>query len=199
MPVIASMTMVAVVAIQSFQESSGRLTGVPPLPENPFETLVVLSYSSLTEEIGFRVFPIGIFLFAYLLLFGRKHVSLFAWSQRLRLLAMSFLFPDRAKKLVGVKTVSDFGVIGGISVAEWVMVTSTGVVFGLAHYVYAGRWRLGRSVLLLLVRCLHLPTCFTAFRLQYFYIGSLTTISPPLSLLRSYGQVYFPPIVWSGL
>lgn len=144
MPVIASMTMVAVVAIQSFQESSGIPTGVPPLPENPFETLVVLSYSSLTEEIGFRVFPIGIFLFAYLLLFGTKHVSLFAWSQRLRLLAMSFLFPDRAKKLVGVKTVSDFGVIGGISVAEWVMVTSTGVVFGLAHYVYAGGWEIGK-------------------------------------------------------
>jgi len=144
MPVIASTTMIAVVAIQSIQESSGIPTGVPPLPENPFETLLVSSYSPLTEEIGFRVSPIGIFLFAYLLLFGRKRVSLFARGQRLRLFIMSFLFPDRAKKLAGVKTVSDFGVISGISMAEWVMVTSTGVVFGLAHYVYGGGWEVGK-------------------------------------------------------
>lgn len=134
-PVIASMTMMAVVAIQSIQESSGIPTGAPPLPENRFEILFVLSYSPLTEEIGLRVAPIGIFLFAYLLLIRRKRASLFNWGKTLRLFVTSFVFPDRAKKLTGVKTVSDFGVIGGICIAEWVMVTSTGLVFGLAHYL----------------------------------------------------------------
>jgi hypothetical protein len=46
--------------------------------------------------------------------------------------------------MVGVKTVSDFGVRGGISLGEWSMIFFTSIVFGLAHYLSGGGWGIGK-------------------------------------------------------
>lgn len=144
MPIIASMTWTAVIIIQSLQERSGIPTGEPSWPKNPLETFFLVSYSPLVEEIGFRFSMIGVFLIVYLFSVGRKRVAMFSWSQRLKLFVLALLFPDKAKSLVGVKTVSDFGVREGISLGEWLMITLTAVVFGLAHYVYGGGWQVGK-------------------------------------------------------
>jgi len=138
------MMLVAVIAIQSFQEAGGIPTGEPPLPENSFEAFFVVSYAALAEEIGFRVTPIGAFLIIYLFWVGRKNAVTLSLGQRLKLFFMAPLFPDEAKRMVGVRTVGDFGVRGGINLGEWVMVFFTSIVFGLAHYLPGGGWEVGK-------------------------------------------------------
>ncbi len=145
LPVVASMTLVAVIGIQSIQETSGIPTGEPSLPENPFQAFFHLSYAALVEEIGFRISPIGVFLIVYLLVVGRRQLAAFSWVQRLKLSVLALLIPDTAKKrLTGVKSVADSGVIGGISVGEWVMVILTAAIFGVAHYIYGEGWQIGK-------------------------------------------------------
>jgi hypothetical protein len=141
-PIISSMVLIAVIVIHSLQEASGVPTGEPSLPENPFRVFFLLSWSSLFEEIGFRVIPIGAFLIIYLFWVGKKNALTLSWRQRLKLFFTAPLIPDEAKKIVGVKTVGDFGVRGGISLGEWIMVFFTTIVFGLAHYL-AG-WGIGK-------------------------------------------------------
>ncbi len=145
MPIIASMLLTAVIAIHSFQEGHGFPTGEIPLPSNRFRALFELSYAAVIEEIGFRVTPIGAFLIIYLFWLGSKNSVTLSLKQRLKLFFTAPLFPDEAKKMVGVKTVKDFGVRGGISLGEWVMVFSTGIIFGLAHYLSGGGWEIGKA------------------------------------------------------
>jgi len=144
MPLVTSMMLTAVVAIHSFQESQGVPTGGISLPKNPFEALFELSYAALIEEIGFRVTPIGAFLIIYLFWVGRKNPTTLSLGKRLSLFLTAPLYPDKAKKMVGVKTVSDFGVRGGISLGEWSMIFFTSTIFGLAHYLSGGGWGVGK-------------------------------------------------------
>jgi hypothetical protein len=142
MPIITSMMLITVIVIQSLQEWGGVPTGESPLPENPFRAFFLLSWASLFEEVGFRVIPIGAFLIIYLFWAGRKNAVPLSWGQRLKLFFMAPLFPDEAKKMVSVRTVGDFGVRGGISLGEWIMIFFTAIVFGLAHYL--GGWEIGK-------------------------------------------------------
>jgi len=144
MPVITSMLLVAVTAITRVQETHGVPTGEAPLPGDPFEAFFVVTYASLFEEIGFRVSPIGAFLIVYLFWGGRNSALMWSWGQRLKFFFLSLIYPDGAKEMVGAKTVSDFGVIGGISLGEWGMVIFTSVAFGLAHYLFGGGWEVGK-------------------------------------------------------
>ncbi len=143
MPIISSMTLMAVIFIQSLQEASGLPTGEPSLPENPFRVLFLLSWSSLFEEVGFRLIPIGAFLILYLFWVGRKNAVTLTWGQRLKLFLVTPLFPDEAKKMVGARRVRALGVRGGISFPEWLIVFSTSIVFGLAHFL-GGSWDVGK-------------------------------------------------------
>jgi len=144
MPIITSMMLTAVIAIHSFQEAQGVPTGDIPLPPNRFKAFFELSYAALIEEIGFRVTPIGAFLIIYLFWVGRKNAVTLSLGQRLKLFLTAPLYPEKAKKMVGAKTVGDFGVRGGISLGEWVMVFFTSIVFGLAHYLSGGGWEIGK-------------------------------------------------------
>ena len=144
MPIITSMMLTAVIAIHSFQEAHGVPTGDIPLPSNRFEALFELSYAALIEEIGFRVTPIGAFLIVYLFWVGRKNAVTLSLGQRLKMFFTAPLYPEKAKKMVGVRAVSDFGVRGGISLGEWVMVLFTSIIFGLAHYLPGGGWDVGK-------------------------------------------------------
>jgi hypothetical protein len=145
MPVITSMLLTAVIAIHSFQEAHGVPTGDIPLPSNSFEALFELAYAALIEEIGFRVTPIGAYLVIYLFWVGSKNAVKLSLGHRLKLLFAASLVPDEAKKMVGAKTVSDYGVRGGMSLGEWTMVFFTSIVFGLAHYLSGGGWEIGKA------------------------------------------------------
>jgi len=142
MPVITSMVLTAVIFIVNFQEAHGVPTGEAPLPEDRFVALFDLSYHSLFEEIGFRVTTIGVFMIAYLLWVGGK-ASKMSWGQRLKISFLALLYPEKGKKLVGLRTVGDSGVRGGISSAEWMIVVLTSAIFGLAHYL-GGGWEVGK-------------------------------------------------------
>ncbi len=143
MPIITSMTLIAVIAIQSFQEVGGIPTGTPPLQGEPFLDFFELSYAAVAEEIGFRIVPIGTFVVAYLFWTGKK-VRTFSFKQKLRLLLVAPFFPDGAKKMVEVKTVDEYGVLGGISLGEWGIVLFTSIIFGLAHIIPGGSWEIGK-------------------------------------------------------
>jgi len=149
MPVVASTLLFAVSLIIAVQDLGGVPTGGLPAPQTDVEAFSLylnLTYAPLTEEIGFRIFPIGIFLAAHLLVsqaeLGTTSQSFF---QRLKLLLFSFLYPDKAKRMVeGVKNVAANGVLDGISKSEWIMLLFTSLVFGAAHIVSGAGWEFGK-------------------------------------------------------
>jgi hypothetical protein len=143
MPIINCMTLIAVVAINSLQEAGGIPTGTSPIQGEPFIDFFDLSYSAVIEEIGFRLAPIGAFLIIYLSLTKKKDVK-FSLKQKIRLFFMSFLFPDKSKRMAGKKTVSEYGVRGGISLGEWGIVVFTSLVFGFAHFNPGVSWEVGK-------------------------------------------------------
>ena len=144
MPVITSMLLVAITVITVFQEAHGVPTGEAPLPGDPFEAFFLVTYASFFEEIGFRVSPMGAFLIVYSFWVGRNWVSMWPRGRCLKLFFLSLIYPEGAKKMAGMKTVSDFGVIRGISLGEWTVVIFTSVAFGLAHYYFGGGWEVGK-------------------------------------------------------
>ena len=143
MPIINSMTLIVVVAINSLQEVGGIPTGTPPLPGLPFLDFFELSYSAVVEEVGFRFIPIGAFLIMYLFI-TKKKAATFSLRQKMKLFFTAILFPDRAKRMVGAKTVDEYGVRGGISLGEWGIVIFTSIVFGLAHFNPGVSWEIGK-------------------------------------------------------
>jgi hypothetical protein len=143
LPIINSMTLIAVMAINSIQEAGGIPTGTPPIQGEAFIDFFELSYSAVVEEIGFRLIPIGAFLIIYLLITKKKEVTL-SLKQKIKLSFTALLFPDKAKRMADAKTVSEYGVRGGISLGEWGMVIFTSIVFGLAHFNPGVSWEVGK-------------------------------------------------------
>ena len=84
---------------ESIQEASGIPTGTPPIDNNPFIDFVDLSYAAVSEEFGFRLIPIGTFLIIYFILTRKTEIS-FPFRQKLKLFFTSFLFPDKAKRII---------------------------------------------------------------------------------------------------
>ena len=139
--IINSMTLIAVIMIQNFQEAGGIPTGTAPLPGDPFLDLLDLSYAAIVEEIGFRFLPIGVFLFVYLIIIRRRMPQ--SLKQKLKIFFTSILFPDRAKGMFNIKNVEKHG-IKGISLGEWGLLILTSIIFGLAHFNPGISWELGK-------------------------------------------------------
>lgn len=143
MPILNSMTLLAVIALHSFQEAGGIPTGTSPLPGEPFLDFFELSYSAVIEEVGFRLIPIGAFLIIYLFITKKKTMT-FSLSQKIKFFFAAILFPDSAKRIVGAKTVNEYGVRDGISLGEWGVVIFTSLVFGLSHFNPGVSWEIGK-------------------------------------------------------
>lgn len=143
MPIINSMTLIVLVAINMLQEAEGIPIGTPPLPGEPFLDFFQLSYSVVIEEVGFRLIPIGAFLIIYLFI-TKKKIATFSLRQKIKLFFTAILIPDRSKRIVGAKTVNEYGVKGGISLGEWGIVIYTSIVFGLAHFDPGTSWEIGK-------------------------------------------------------
>ncbi len=143
MPIITSMLLTAVLVIISLQSSVGLPTEPPSVEESPLIQFFGFSYAVLIEEIGFRISPIGLFLIFRVFEARLRNGIMLSGKERLKLFFTTLIYPDRAKKTVGMKTVSDFGIRGGISRGEWTMVFLTAFVWGLAHYLVGG-WTVGK-------------------------------------------------------
>jgi len=144
MPIISSMLLVSFILIDFFQEEvAGVPTGGIPTEQNPFLTFFRLTYAPFVEELSFRVSSIGFLLILYLFVVGREQLAKLSTGQVLKLMILTLLYPDKAKRWLGVKTVSDYG-IRAISIFEWITIIITSVVFGAVHYLYGGGWGPGK-------------------------------------------------------
>jgi len=54
------------------------------------------------------------------------------------------LYPDGAKKAVGLPNVTEHGIWRGISVGEWVMIIVTSALYGYAHVMSGIGWQVGK-------------------------------------------------------
>jgi len=148
MPIIASMLYAAVFLIIDFQDFFGIPTGAIPTPKTDieyFDLYLNLIYASIIEEVGFRITPIGTFLVASLLLIqSRRSEATVSFRQRLKLFLASFLYPDKAKRMAGVKNVATNGIRDGISRGEWTILLLTSLTFGAAHLVAGIGWEAGK-------------------------------------------------------
>jgi len=148
MPIIASMLFSAVFLIIDVQDMFRIPTGAIPEPKTDlefFDLYLNLSYVSVVEEIGFRLAPIGTFLFAYLFLVKSVERTIAMPSrQRFKLFLFSFFYPEGAKQMVGEKSVAVNGIFHGISRGEWIMLLITSITFGASHVVSGIGWEIGK-------------------------------------------------------
>ena len=145
LPVINCMTLLGVIVLNSLQEAGGIPTGTSPIADEPFLGFFDLSYSAVVEEVGFRLLPIGVFLFLVLLVVvSKKQETVFSKGQKVKLLFLAVLFPEKAKTKANTKTISTHGIKNGISPGEWGILVFTSLVFGLAHFNPGVSWELGK-------------------------------------------------------
>jgi len=141
MPLISSMLLVAIIVLHLLQTQSGIPTGEVGVTD-PFYDFLRFSSAPLIEEIIFRIIPIGVFLMTYTFLAGKAVKPDFSQSRRLKASILSVLQPEKIKKEIGLKTISENGLFGGVIWAEWVMIFFTAFLFGVAHYL--GGWGPGK-------------------------------------------------------
>ena len=143
MPQVSSMLLVAVVLIQTLQESAGVQTGGLP-PEPPILFFFSVSYAALIEELSYRITTIGLLNGLFLFLKTRKLPWGGGRPRAVRILLMTMWKPEMAKRHLGVKTIQSSGVVGGISHFEWLLLSVTSLAFGAAHYLSGGGWEIGK-------------------------------------------------------
>lgn len=191
LPVISSLTYIAVVSIQNLEASYGMPIGTSPLPEDTLLAFFGRSVSPITEEIIYRILPIGVFLAVRLLTLGRREESSASLKERLKIFFLSLASPENAKKMFGLKTVNESGFRRGISHDEWVMIFFTSFFFALSHY-FTGTWMVGKIAstfieglvmgLAYLIYGFYAPILIHWFFNYYFYTYSLaTTVHPTLA------------------
>ena len=144
MPLLSSMVLTAALAIIYSQGIVGIETGVPQLSPDPHEAFLDLAYAPFIEELAFRLVPIGLVVVFYVFLLGKNVRGVSAVGNRFKLFFMVFLYPEGAKKMVGLPNVDEDGVSRGVSLLEWVMVFVTSLVFGLAHVLSPVGWEIGK-------------------------------------------------------
>ena len=144
LPVLSSLTYIAVDSIHTLQKSHGIPIGKPPLPEDPLLAFFGLCLSPLAEEITYRILPLGVFLAVRLLTLAKDQESLMAGKNRLKVCLTAFVSPEDAKRELGLKTIEESGFRKGISRDEWVMILFTTVFFALSHYFFTSTWDVGK-------------------------------------------------------
>jgi len=141
MPILASMLFTVVYLIITSQESVGIPTGQPSFPPGTTlqEIFLNLAYAPMTEELGFRLVPMGLFTALYVFSAG-KNVD----GRRLKLLIVSFVYPEKAKRMTGLRNISEHGIWRGMNGGEWAMIIVTSAIFGFAHVISPIGWEVGK-------------------------------------------------------
>ena len=146
MPLIASGLLYATVLIEEFQTTQGVQTGSLNFPPStsPYLILLDLAFAPLQEEFAFRITSVGIPLGIALLFLYRSDPKLAGPINKIKLLVLAMLSPDRAKLKLGYRNVSTDGFWHGISPLEWALILITGFAFGSAHLLFGGGWEIGK-------------------------------------------------------
>lgn len=146
MPLIATGLLYTTVLVQQFQETQGVQTGSLNFPPatSQYLILVELAFAPLREEFAFRITSIGIPIGILLLYLYRSDPKISGISNRVKLILLAMLSPERAKSKLGYRNVSANGLLHGISPLEWILILITAVSFGSAHYLLGGGWEIGK-------------------------------------------------------
>lgn len=142
LPQLASMVLVAVVLLQTLQESAGVQTGGISF-ENPVLGFLSISFAPFVEEFSYRITTIGLLDGLRLVWRTRRHPKYHGTKGAARIMATTMWKPEKAKELLGLNTIRDTGV-RGISWFEWGTLAVTSGSFGAAHYLYGGGWEIGK-------------------------------------------------------
>jgi 4-amino-4-deoxy-L-arabinose transferase-like glycosyltransferase len=194
LPILSSLTYIAATSGHFLQGSYRMLLVDTPLPEDTPLAFFGLCVSPLTEEVIYRILPIGVFLVVRLLTLSKKRASSFR-KERLKICFLAFTSPDDAKGMLGLKTVDGSGFWDGISLDEWMMVLFTSVFSAFSHYLFTSTWSVG-WVVSGFIQGLVLGSSYLVYGVQApillrwlsnysFYTYSLTTvIHPNLAVLN---------------
>jgi len=141
MPLISSMMFAAVAGIFIFQESVGIPTGQPLFPENtPLQEIFLnLAFAPVTEELGFRLIPMGLITVLYVFIAG-KNVA----GNRLKFFVTALCYPEGAKRMAGLRNIGENGIWHGISGGEWMTILGISLIFGYAHVISGIGWEVGK-------------------------------------------------------
>ena len=142
LPQLAAMALVIVVLLQMLQESAGVQTGGISF-ENPVLGFLSVSYAPFVEELSYRITTIGLLDGLRLVWKTRGHPKHQGTMGAVRILAITTWKPEKAKELLGLRTIRDSGV-KGISWFEWAMLAVSSGAFGAAHFLYGGGWEIGK-------------------------------------------------------
>jgi hypothetical protein len=143
LPQLAPVVLVAVVLLQTLQESAGVQTGGISF-ESPILSFLAVSYAPLVEEFSYRITTIGLLDGLHLVW---KRVRLPPTEGRkgaAHVLMLTMWKPERAKELLGFNTIQKAGVTRGISRFEWLLLVVTSGAFGAVHYLAGGGWEIGK-------------------------------------------------------
>jgi hypothetical protein len=146
MPLVACALLYTTVLVDQFQTTQGVPTGslnIPP-DTSPYLILLELAFAPLREEFAFRITSVGIPLGVALLFLFRSDPKLAGLINKVKLLLLAMLSPDRAKLKLGYRNVSTDGFWRGISPFEWALILVTGFAFGSAHLLLGGGWEIGK-------------------------------------------------------
>ena len=142
LPQLSTILLVAIVLLQSLQESAGVQTGSISF-ENPVLGFLSVSYAPFVEELSYRITTLGLLDGLYLVWRTRHREQYQGIKGAVHLLVSTMWKPERPKRLLGFKTIRDNG-LKGISWIEWLILIATSGAFGAAHYLYGGGWEIGK-------------------------------------------------------
>ena len=142
LPQLSTIVLVAVVLLQTLQETAGVQTGGISF-ENPVLGFLSVSYAPFVEELSFRITTIGFLDGLHFVWKTRQHAQFQGIKGAVRLLASGMWKPDQAKEQLGLRTIRNDG-LKGISRLEWVTLAVTSGAFGAAHFLYGGGWEIGK-------------------------------------------------------
>jgi membrane protease YdiL (CAAX protease family) len=188
MPMLATGLLYATVIIEQFQATQGVQTGSLNFPPStsPYLILLNLAFAPISEEIGFRItsigLPVGIVL-AFAIF--RSDPRLAGLVNKVKLVLLTMVSPEAAKRKMGYRSVGTDGLLHGITLPEWVLILVTAFAFGSAHLLLGGGWEIGK-----------VTTAFLAglvFGIAYVAYGAYASI-----LLHWFFDYYFTVLEMGG-
>ena len=138
-PIIANAVYVAAFFLTMFQESHGIPTGSPEVG-NLYEFYFISTYAAVFEELTFRILIIGLYEAAINLGWGIAKNLLKSSRDKFNILWKSILFPHKAREALGI---GNDGLLG-LNNKEWIIISFSSVMFGLAHILSGSGWQIGK-------------------------------------------------------
>lgn len=145
MPLGSSALLIVVIAITEIQDLLGVPTGNLSFPPSYSlgQQFYALAYSPLVEELTFRITALGLLVALRVAWLRPQTPTLELPKRTVRLLLLSFFFPDRAKTEAGLPNIISNG-WRGIHSSEWILLMMTSAIFGLAHILTNSGWQVGK-------------------------------------------------------